>query len=175
MINHIRTLLLNETQGSLGRSGLPYGVPWFVSPSFLGVEVPDRLVPFRDALFRGAVGLDGRIDRVNAVMTVLSAPDMSEFVGLFDGRSTVENESARTVSDLYRNMRSASGGFDSAVLGGSWTSCGLYSPTGDAKFDRALPRLMSIGCSPFEFVPSVAAPILAYCIQLEGLRVKRNA
>ena len=175
MVNHVRTLLLNETQASLRSAGRPYGDPWVVSPSFSAVAVPGRLVPFQDAVFVGASSLQDRISRVDAVMSVISAPDLSEFLGLFDTRSTVSTEPISTVSGLYAALPGSSEGFEDAISRGSWAQCGLYAPIGDRRMDGALARLFSIHSSSFECVPRVAAPILAYCVQLEGARRGTNA
>ena len=82
MVNHVRTLLLNESQSSLSAMGLDYGRPWYVSPSFSSVEIPKNLERIHKALFIGSFTVEERADRVDAVMSLLHSVDMSGFLSL---------------------------------------------------------------------------------------------
>lgn len=170
MVNHARTLLLNETQRSLAAAGHPYGYPWFVSPSFGGLDVPTELSGMRDAIFYGAESDEDRFSRVDAVMSLLGAVDMAPFMAPFDRRTTVVGRlESSSIRELFENSRHASHGFEEAVLEAARSARGLFSHIGDPAFDKALDGLSGLARGSFEGELRVAACIAAYCVQLEGL------
>ena len=170
MINHIRTLLLNETQTSLSQHGFEYGYPWLVSPKFSGIRIPDNLVPLRNAIFSGADSIDDRIRRVEAIMSLLGAVDMSEFRSLFDGRSTVTGtRQSFSIRELFTNSKYASSGFEKTLLDRARSTKGLYASTGRTDSDPALHELSRLAGDSFEWPLRVAAVVFAYCIQLDKL------
>lgn len=170
MVNHIRTLLLNETQTSLQQAGLAYGDPWLVSPRFSGVEVPHGLLPVHDGIFSGVETLQDRIARVDAVASILAAKDMRRYVDLFDRRVTVPlARCASSVLELYSNRHLVSEGFEAAILDGAKGSTGLYAAVGNYVFDVALRELQHMASESFEQPLRVSAIVLAYCAQLNKL------
>ena len=172
MVNHVRTLLLNETQTSLSEAGLPYGSPWFTSPRFSGVKVPPGLSRVYSAVFSGCDGLSERIDRVNVVMTMLAAPDMAPFMGLFDTRSTVEPESSGSIRELFDLSTHSSGGFYDSVMQAARSSAGLFAHVGDSSVDESLDKLAGMARGSFESTMKVASVIVALCVQLDKARTK---
>jgi hypothetical protein len=170
MINHIRTLLLNETQASLSEAGLKYGEPWPVSGSFDKVEIPRGVLPLYRAVFYGCDTLEDRIDRVNAVMSILGAVDMGAFMGLLDTRSTVSAPGSFSIRELFDASSHGSHGFYDAVLRAAPSCTGLFSSVGSPVIDEALPKLSGMVRGSFESPIRVAAAILAMCIQLDRAR-----
>ena len=171
MINHVRTLLLNESQHSLMDAGFPYGVPWVVSPKFEVVDVPKRISGVRDAIFFGTSSWQSRFDRVNAVMSVLGAVDMSPFLGMFDTRSTVpETEGLSSVRGLFDKSRESSSGFEQPVIESVRGAPTLFAATGIRDVDDALPALSGLARGSFEWETRFSSIVLGYCAQLEGVR-----
>jgi hypothetical protein len=168
MVNHVRTLLLNESQYGLLEAGFPYGSPWVVSPRFEPVRVPEGLVPVRNAVFSGTDSWESRINRVEAVMSVLGAVDMSPFMSAFDTRSTVtETGCLRSIRGLFDRIPSASGGFEQAVIDSARGAPGLFALTGVQSLDEVIPALSFLARGSFEWEMRFSAIVLAYCAQLE--------
>lgn len=172
MVNHVRTLLLNETQASLGAAGYPYGEPWYVSPAFDSVRVPAGLSRFRDAIFFDTQSLDDRIYRVNAVIPFVEAPDLADQYSVLDARSTVPVASASvsSVREIFDGAKLASNGFEGRVILVAKGSPDLFSSVKDGTLDKAVSDLGKMALGSFESSVRVGASILAYCIQLEAVR-----
>lgn len=170
MINHVRTLLLNETQTSLSEAGYDYGYPWYVSPSFSGVDIPNGLLQLNKALFSGCSSLDDRISRVWSIMSLLESVDMEEFLSVFDNRSTVHDRHSFSIRELFDNSKFSSSGFFNEVLSSLGSAIGLFRHVGNPDFDPVLDKLFDMAHGSFEAPLRVASIILAYCMQLENAR-----
>lgn len=170
MVNHIRTLLLNESQATLSTKGMPYGEPWYVSPKFSGIDIPDRLLPVYRALFLDTDTVDDKAGRIDAVMSLLNAVEMRQFICVFDTRTTVDADRASfSIRELFDKSKWSSSGFEERVVDAAMSTPGLFAFTGNKDTDYVLGKLKGLAYGSFEFELKVAAIVLAYCIQLERL------
>lgn len=172
MVNHIRTLLLNETQASLGSQGFPYGFPWYVSPSFLSIDVPERLKPFERSLFGDSPDVDSRINVISAIMPIVHAPDLKEFYEFFDTRSTVSDDTAviDSVRSFFGRIESSESSVGAEFISSLKSSYGLFSKTGNVDIDKFVDRLKLLFDGAFESSIKIGSAVLAYCFQLEAIR-----
>lgn len=173
MVNHVRTLLLNETQASLRAAGYRYGEPWYVSPSFDSLSVPAGLVPFRTAVFFLTSSLTDRVNRVGAIMPIVKAPDLSGLFSVLDTRETVPENSGTCVSvrEIFDKAKLASNGFEGRILSVAGSSPSLFSRIDDGRLGNAVEDLRKLAMGSFESSVRVGASILAYCMQMEAVRI----
>lgn len=172
MINHLQTLLLNETQSSLESAGFPYGEPWLVSPRFATVEVPSGLSRLRDAIFDGTESLSDRINRVFSITPYLEAPDLDVARSYFDRRKTFDLESVHDIRSFFNGMKFSSGQFERSVLKAARGTSSLFLDEDDKKTMETLGILSNIARGAFESSLRVGASILAYCVKLDRISVR---
>ena len=154
MINHIRTLLLNEVVEESEDQE-----PRFrVDPAFSPVAVKASLAGIRSAYMAVASDLDGRMKVVDGLYKLVSRPDFTEFTRLFDERRTPVKDGA----EMPESAKDAFGPGSSKKT--------LYGYTGLDQFDGALERLKAISSSSMDGEMRMAANVMAYVIQIEAAR-----
>lgn len=150
MINHIRTLLMNVSAGSM-----PPGA-WPVDPSYVSVSAGKEAESLRSELFLGADTPSDRAFVVDSVMPFVMDPEMAWFFGRYDRRSTVPFDlpSGRSgKSTAWRFQRSMRGDVLSPVVArclASPSASTVFSLTGDAYADETIGRLRPVFYSGFE-------------------------
>lgn len=154
MINHIRTLFLNEDPTDADFVSASLSFP--VDMSFRKMRLGGRLGELYGALMDGADGMDEKIARANLLYSAMSRVDLSGMVPIGDSRVT-----AFDVPD---------DGFDLLqVFERPGVGLVLFAKTGVESFDAALDWLKS--CTSVDGAMAVSAGIAAYVIQLENERL----
>ena len=109
MVNHARTVLLNETAKVAATVSAVY-VPQDFSP----VAIPDGLMPLYSLLFPESLALATKVERVDQIMQLLDAGELVPFVLEMDPRVTYGSEPAATLTELITG--SASDGSLTVIL-----------------------------------------------------------
>lgn len=97
MINHLRTLLLNEPAVAVrGVSDI------YVPPRFGQVSVPAELRTFRDCMFPSGFTLAERVALVDNMMAVAHMGELEPYTLRFDTRVTYRDQTPAQLIDLCR-------------------------------------------------------------------------
>ena len=169
MVNHVRTLLLNEPAAS----PVAALAPWPMDSAFPGVGIGTGLSVFRDALFLDADTGERRIRRVEDAYAMTLAPDLRVPMEAFDPRATPLGRPPVSVASFAAGLPFSGSGYGAACIDAAIPSGVLYEPS-----DSPLPSPLKGALSWLRNVFSASshdvrlgACILAYAVRLEALRL----
>ena len=174
MLNHARTLLLNENSG--------YGAPWHVDPSFVPVPVPGALAPFNALLFADApdrADAPARAASVSAMMPFVLDPEFRVWLRAIDSRTTVPEDAApwptsRTASSFLARMAPGAPAMVSRCVSSTAASRLFSVPAGEASpFDAAVSELSAAYMAASESAKKFSACLVAYILGMERERLRR--
>ena len=84
MVNHIRTLLLNE--------GSSVNEPWYIDPTFHPVSLSGGALSVWKLIFPDGMPLEEKVRRIGVVMPFAMSAEMSSYRDMFDSRTTVPDD-----------------------------------------------------------------------------------
>ena len=163
MVNHVRTLLLNEGSAT---SGAP---DWLVDQGFSKLNLTGALRDVYDIMFEGVSSVDGKVKRVDEIVPFVFAPEMSGFISKLDGRVTVPTSpevSSYTVASFYRTMTGGDFAFVDACLS-SFSSHILFQHSGDIDVDSMLDELYVIKANSQETAKKFSACAVAVVLLMD--------
>ena len=174
MINHIRTLLLNESAVStFGANGM-----WLVDHSFEKIQMSGPAFNLHDTLFNGTSALEDRIKRVDQFMPFILDPEFSGYFGMFDGRMTVLSDVDRvktgTVYDFYRTLRTPFSNRIDEIVNSQYSAL-VFQHTMDVTTDAALDELYKIYAKGFESSKRLSACLYAIVLKYDLAYRRRGA
>lgn len=167
MVNHVQTLLLNESAATV-QSGLDEEEYGYIDHSFAGV-VPDRWVSgIYSFLFDGVDGLDARLARARALERFAYSPEMSWLPDGLDPRRTSRPEPPSSVFGFYAGMSSDTDpGLVSAALARPDSHL-AFTPTGLGLVDGPLESAKAVFESSKEESRKFAALVCAVVLHLHA-------
>ena len=175
MVNHIRTLLLNESSFDIAESGARC---WYVDDSFAPAKLSGGLMRAYSSIFVDAGSIDGKIDRINSVMPFVLDPEFDSYVGAFDRRSTVPSDSRpvgpSSIYDFYGTLSNDTPFYVDSVVS-STDMPSVFQSTGDTITDRNLSDLYKRYSYGFETTKRFSACVLAIVFRLDLLNKKSKA
>lgn len=160
MVNHVRTLLLNEPHDAMDgllETRCPWAFP--VDPSFYVLQLPGKLSEIH-ARFLPQSELTDKVAAVNAAYSYLRRPDIREFLSVFDSRETATVQSK---TDVDLSFFSSSSVFETVL-----------APTGVARLDSVITGLRPLRSYKVDGMATVAVGIAAYAIHLEAVRLRHG-
>lgn len=174
MINHIRTLLLNESATStFGVDGI-----WLVDHSFEKLDMSGPALNLHEALFSGASTTEERVKRVDQLMPFVLDPEFSGYFGMFDTRMTVLQDTERvktgTVYDFYRTMRVPFSNKVGEIVNNQYSAL-VFQHTKDVSVDSSLDELYKIYAKGFESSKRLSACLYAIILKYDLMYRKRGA
>ena len=172
MVDHVRTLLMNEPASIV--DGV---VPWHVDPSFRGVRLTPDLAAVHALLFGDNPDLHRKISVVSDLMPFTASPEFEWASSVFDKRKSIDDrKKASTAFRFYTTMGSS---LTSNVVG-----C-LASPACNTLFDGydsgmselcgTLKKLKQVFLQSNEVSARFSAILLGYLVRVEMLRRKSLA
>ncbi len=173
MVNHVETLLLNETESGLRLHGMGNGDPWYIDPEFSSaVRVPDGLKPITSSLFDGIDQADrrARSERVLSAVSLCMNGEILPFLNMLDGRRTIVYGKPKSIRGLYSVMGMSDSGFENGVVASYVESSGLFSSVGVPCIDKAVSSLAGIVRSCREQVVRFGAVVVLLAYQLDFAR-----
>jgi hypothetical protein len=167
MVNHIRTLLLNE--------GSSVNEPWYIDPTFHPVSLSGGALSVRKLIFPDSMSFDEKVGRVGAVMPFAMSAEMSSYRDMFDRRTTVPDDEraagASTVRMFYDRMSDASCSFVQDVLSSPDRQL-VFQHVGDANTDSVLDGLSDMSSHSFETSKQFSACLYGLLVKAEFARVR---
>lgn len=174
MLNHVRTLLLNESAANVDA--------WYVDPSFVQINIRgDDMAAFHGLLFYGTNSVMDKERRVSEVMPFALDVEFSDVRSLFDTRVTVASDHAdkpvkySTVFSFYRTLSDES--MDTANRCVSSVSTPQLFSWDDENRDQmteGVRRMQSVYSGSKELCKRFSACLWAYLIRLERIRLERE-
>lgn len=153
MVNHLRTLFLNEDPDNADFKASSLSFP--VDLSFRKISLSGSLKELYDDTMYGAESADDKIKRVNSIRLAMSRVDLKDGLPIRDLRET-----------RYDDVDVS---FDpNSVFNRKSVETVLYKTTGIPSYDNALAWLKA--CTNVDGPMRTAAGICAYAIQLEAVR-----
>lgn len=163
MVNHVRTLLLNE-------SHLTQGVPgWCIDARFSKIDLKKSVAEFCSVLFSGLNSVQSRAKRVDCVIPFVYAPEFSSFISGLDPRVTVPtfpDVRTGTVPSFYKAITGDTFAFVDECLS-SFSSSMLFQHTGDVDVDSKLDGLYTIKAESKETSKKFSACMVAVVLLLD--------
>lgn len=166
MINHVRTILLNEHNSVAGpATGLPYAE--YIDPVFVPFNVPTTLRPMSMALYSPGMSIAEKLVQTRGILTLIHLPLFEQYILYFDKRITysLTDDISNTIEFDTQNLISR---INRSFVNPNVTSVLFHNPTHDQYLDMMY-QLWSNGQSA---VFRVNAAILTYVYKCEQLRVK---
>lgn len=163
MVNHIRTLLLNERAGTDSV---------YIDPAFMPVTVPPELVSVRNTLYPVGASVAKRVLVTDTIVRLCHTPELEPYMLWFDGRLTYSFDSDATLVDMC--------GVAPAPLAQELLQRFAAAPLSAAahsrlytwpRYEEALKTLRTAAASPTESVLRLGAIAIAYAFQLERVRI----
>lgn len=174
MINHIRTLLLNESAVST------FGVPgmWLVDHSFEKIDMSGPAFNLHESLFGEAATVEDRVKRVDQLMPFVLDPEFDGYFCMFDRRMTVSSDMDRvrtgTVYDFYRTMRTPFSNRVDEIVNSQYSALS-FQHTGDVAVDAALDELYKIYTKGFESSKRLSACVYSIVLKYDLAYRRRDA
>lgn len=164
MVNHIRTLLLNEFPRNV--TGI------YVPRTFVPVPVPAALRAIEHMIFGDNTGDDKRAV-VDALLPLCHTPELAPYMYKFDARVTYAG--ARRLRMIDMCATNAATVSEATELLGRITGTAVFGSGATALFRwpaqaQDMAALQSAAFSPTEGVLRVAAMMIAFAYQLERAR-----
>lgn len=156
MVNHVRTLLLNENASSVNDVGGCFPV----DRSFSKLNLVGDLAFLHSQMFLGDTGIEQKIRVVNSVFSFVNRVDLRVFFDMLDTRNT---EYTRADVEVPRSVFTTSFAFRTA-----------FKQTGILDLDNAISKLKSIYTGKTDGALGVAAAVVAFVFQLEAVRRKNG-
>lgn len=174
MINHVRTLLLNESAVStLSVEGM-----WLVDHSFEKIAMSGPAFNLHEALFSGTSTIEDRVKRVDQFMPFLLDPEFSGYFRMFDDRITVLADVDRvkpgTVYDFYRTLRTPFSNRIDEIANSQYAPL-VFQHADDVSTDNALDELYKIYAKGFESSKRLSACLYAVVLKYDLAYRKRGA
>lgn len=174
MINHIRTLLLNESAVlTFNMDGM-----WLIDHSFEKIDMSGPALNLREALFEGTDSLEDRIKRVDQFMPFILDPEFAGYFGMFDGRITVSSDVDRsgvgTVYEFYRTMRTPFSNRIDEIVKSQYAPL-VFQHTGDVSVDKALDELYKLYAKGFESSKRLSACLYAIVLKYDLAYRRRSS
>jgi len=169
MVNHVQTLLLNESASDVQSALSPdeYG---YIDKSFTGV-VPDRWVSgvYAD-MFSGVTDIRAKLLRARYFESFAYSPEFSWLPDGLDPRRTRRPDAPSDVFDFFSDNASAEADGPSLVPSvlSSPSAHLAFTPTGDGLADRPLEAMKEIFESSPEGVRKFAALVCAVVLHLHA-------
>lgn len=154
MVNHIKTVLANMTSEEARSAGLSF----YIDPKFKPISVPRKL----DGIRMSALGCCGTLDTsLDAIISVLCMPDMSEFLQEYDTRMepVVENSCARIFTPPETPC-------DFSSFNTKESENYLFSRTRDEKTDKILDRLYACRLNDVDGYKGLSSMLFALVARL---------
>ena len=166
MVNHIRTLLLNE--------GSSVNEPWYIDPSFHPVSLSGGALSVWKIIFPDGMASDRKAKRVGMLMPFVRSAEMSAYRGMFDGRTTVVDDGGpvgtSTVRRFYDMMSDSSDSFVQDVLASPDRQL-VFQHVGDANTDSVLDELSNMSRYSFETSKQFSACLYGLLVKAEFARL----
>jgi len=163
MVNHVRTLLLNE---SAAVPGLP---EWVIDGFFISLKLKPYVKRLYDDVFGEGATVDEKVHAVDILMPFVMEPEFSSFISGIDGRMTVDDRpkvSTGSVFSFYKNINPGSSDMVSRVLS-STNSTMVFQHVGDADVDSKLDGLYLIRTGSKESSKAFSSCIVALVVLLD--------
>jgi hypothetical protein len=172
MINHIQTLLLNES-ASVVQTVLPEAEYGYIDPTFTKVTADANIRGVYEELFSGSSSLSDRLHTVKLALPYFRDPEFANIAPAFDQRTVAQEKTPTSVFDFY-----VSSGYEgpkllpvSRLLSSTMAPM-AFLPSGNELLDTLLPGLQDIYSASREDSRRLSALLFAVVIHLEASRLK---
>ena len=166
MINHARTIILNEHNSIAGlATGLPYAE--VIDSTFVPFTVPVVLQPFKSNLIPSGLTISNKLVYVRGIMTLIHQPLFETYIQSFDYRITynLKDDMNKTITfDVSALMTRLDKLFTSTAINSS-----LFHNPNNITYLSDMYKLWSNGITP---TSRIIASILAYVYKCDQVRVK---
>lgn len=166
MINHVRTIILNEHNSVAGvATGLPHAE--VIDPAFVPFAPPTLLQPIHVQLYPSGASIAERLVQTRGIMTLLHRPLLEPYIIASDPRITyslIDNLSNTIAFDATLFVSR----IERALANMTATSALFHNPAYDA-YVTSMYKLWSNGMSS---PVRVAAALLAYAYKCDQVRPK---
>jgi len=175
MIDHVKTLLLNESASYLV-SAFPDLVSWPIDQSFTAVKLGpgmeslyNMVFPYTNLTPRGMVA--GKLDAIGRLMPYINAPELATSLSVFDGRVSSDSPHPSDVFGFHSVMSgSSSCASELALL--SNDAMEAFYPTGVGRLDPVLASLKAKFQNSTASSAKIGAAAISMAIQIEALRLR---
>lgn len=171
MVDHVRTLILNESAAKAGGAT----VGWSVPSDYKAVALPSDLAAFYSAMFSGTEdNIELKVLRVEELVPFVADPEFEFAMSIFDSRTAVQpRQSPSTVFSFYGTM---SGRQMPEVNECIAVANPVFSyPSGLASsFSTYLDGLKQKFLASKETTKRFSACLLAYLIRVEAMRINAD-
>lgn len=172
MINHIQTLLLNES-ASVIQATLPESTYGYIAPEYQAIALPKNTEPVYALLFSAADNLGAKLHLVQQLLPLFGSPEFSEYASFFDSRVVGKPTPPKSIFDFY-STTDGSVAFPIQVVNSKDTPL-TFTLSGNSLIDEKLASLYRVFGETTETVKKFTALLFAIVFQLEAVRMKVEA
>lgn len=163
MVNHIQTLLLNESASRV-ISELNLKDYGYINSKFTSISLPSDIKLVYDSIIPETEP-QLKLNRVKQLLVYTEAPEFSKFLSLFDTRATYKRTTVQNIPEFYNNIHSSTElDMNSCILAGSTTS--IFNASDTSSFNLVLKELYELYLKSPETVKKFSALLFALIVQL---------